>query len=182
MYFSPKKVSKVWSRSQSLLKLLLWIKGVEWVKVLDALGPLCLWQCINTNPETKFFRYCYWNTLWDKIFSKCYLYLFGKWYQHSYNFKGNRLFSHYLSWIMRNSKTFLRPLQRFFLDQIQTNSETFLRPKFLRPIPRPFFETEIFDTDTNIAVSDSIQNTAQFSTFCPSVLRSSRAWYLNFSW
>ena len=78
MYFSPKKVSKVWSRSQSLLKLLLWIKGVEWVKVLDALGPLCLWQCINTNPETKFFRYCYWNTLWDKIFSKCYLYLFGK--------------------------------------------------------------------------------------------------------
>ena len=92
-----------------------------------------------------FFWDCYWNTLWDKIFSKCYLYLFGKWYQHSYNFKGNRLFSHFLSWIMRNSKTFLRPLQRFFLDQIQTNSETFLRPKFLRPIPRLFFTPNFLD-------------------------------------
>ena len=25
--------------------LLLWTKGVEWVKVLNARGPLCLWQC-----------------------------------------------------------------------------------------------------------------------------------------
>ena len=24
---------------------MLWTKGVEWVKVLDALSPLCLWQC-----------------------------------------------------------------------------------------------------------------------------------------
>ena len=35
----------IFLRFQSLLKLLLWSKGVEWVKVLNALGPLCLWQC-----------------------------------------------------------------------------------------------------------------------------------------
>ena len=36
-----------WSltKIQSLLKLLHWTKGVEWVKVRNALGPLCLWQC-----------------------------------------------------------------------------------------------------------------------------------------
>ena len=33
---------KVWSRSWSLLELLLWTKVVEWA---SALGTLCLWQC-----------------------------------------------------------------------------------------------------------------------------------------
>ena len=33
-----------WSLTK-ISKLLLWTKGVEWVKVLNALGPLCLWQC-----------------------------------------------------------------------------------------------------------------------------------------
>ena len=32
-------------RFQILSKLLLWIKIVEWVKVLNAMGPLRLWQC-----------------------------------------------------------------------------------------------------------------------------------------
>ena len=35
----------LWLRFQSLLKLLLWNKVVEEVKVLNALGPLCLCQC-----------------------------------------------------------------------------------------------------------------------------------------
>ena len=34
-----------WLIFQSLSKLLLWTKGVERVKVLYALGRLCLWQC-----------------------------------------------------------------------------------------------------------------------------------------
>ena len=40
-----------WSltKIQSLLKLLHWTKGVEWVKVRNALGPLCLWQCFFKN-------------------------------------------------------------------------------------------------------------------------------------
>ena len=36
----------VWPRFQSLLKLLLWTKDVEWVKVHNVLGPLCPWQCL----------------------------------------------------------------------------------------------------------------------------------------
>ena len=36
--------NEVWPRFQSFLKLLPWTKGAEWVKVLDALGPLCHWQ------------------------------------------------------------------------------------------------------------------------------------------
>ena len=32
-----------------LLKLLLWIKGSEWAKVLNAMGPLCLWRCLINN-------------------------------------------------------------------------------------------------------------------------------------
>ena len=38
------KTSWDWPKFQSLWKLLLWTKGVEWVKVLNALGPLCLCQ------------------------------------------------------------------------------------------------------------------------------------------
>ena len=48
MYFWPfakQKQAEVGPRFQSLLKLLLWTEGIEWVKVLNALGPLCLWQC-----------------------------------------------------------------------------------------------------------------------------------------
>ena len=32
-----------------LLKLLLWIKGIEWAKVLNARGLLCLWRCLIKN-------------------------------------------------------------------------------------------------------------------------------------
>ena len=32
--------------SWRLNKISLWAKGVEWVKVLNALRPLCLWQCL----------------------------------------------------------------------------------------------------------------------------------------
>ena len=50
MYFLPvvKWISLqtvVGPRDQSLLKLLLRPKGVDRVKVLNALGPLCLWRC-----------------------------------------------------------------------------------------------------------------------------------------
>ena len=40
-----KKKAEVRPRLESLLKLLLWTKRVEWLKVLYILGPLCLWQC-----------------------------------------------------------------------------------------------------------------------------------------
>ena len=43
LYFSSfAKQHQVWPRVQSLLKLLLRPKVVEWVKVLNALGPLCI--------------------------------------------------------------------------------------------------------------------------------------------
>ena len=43
--FAKQNQAEVWPRFQSFLKLLLWTKGVEWIEVLNALGPLCLWQC-----------------------------------------------------------------------------------------------------------------------------------------
>ena len=45
LYFSPfakQNPAEVWPIFQSLLKLLLWTKGVEWVKVLNALGLSCI--------------------------------------------------------------------------------------------------------------------------------------------
>ena len=48
MFFSPyakQNQAEVWPIFQSLLKLLLWNKVVEWVHVLNALGQSCLWQC-----------------------------------------------------------------------------------------------------------------------------------------
>ena len=54
MYFLPfakQNQAEVWPRFQSLLKLLLWTKGVEWVKVLNALGPLCLWKCFSLSSK-----------------------------------------------------------------------------------------------------------------------------------
>ena len=48
MYFSrfaKQNQAEVWPRVQSSLKLLLWTKGVEWVKAVNALCLLCLWQC-----------------------------------------------------------------------------------------------------------------------------------------
>ena len=48
-YFSPfakQNQAEVWPSFQSLLKLLLLIRGVEWVKVLNSLNLLCLWQCL----------------------------------------------------------------------------------------------------------------------------------------
>ena len=49
MFFSPfakGNQAEVWPRFENLLKLLLWNKVIEWVKVLNALGPLRLWQCL----------------------------------------------------------------------------------------------------------------------------------------
>ena len=49
MYLSPfakQNQAEDWPRFHSLLKLLLWAKGVGWVKVINALDPLCLWQCL----------------------------------------------------------------------------------------------------------------------------------------
>ena len=43
--FAKQNQAEVWPRFPTLLKLLLWTKVVEWLKVLNALGPLCLWQC-----------------------------------------------------------------------------------------------------------------------------------------
>ena len=43
--FSKQNQAELWPRFQSFLKLLLWTKVVEWVKVLNALGPMCLLQC-----------------------------------------------------------------------------------------------------------------------------------------
>ena len=48
-HIDPPKLTKlnqaeVWPRLQCLLKLLLSTKGVEWVKVLNSLDLLCLWQ------------------------------------------------------------------------------------------------------------------------------------------
>ena len=37
---------EVWPRCPCLLKPQLWTKGVEWVKVRNALCLLCLWQCL----------------------------------------------------------------------------------------------------------------------------------------
>ena len=49
MYFTPfakQNDAEIWPRFQSLLKVLLWTRGVNGVKALNALGPLCLWQCL----------------------------------------------------------------------------------------------------------------------------------------
>ena len=35
---------------------MLWTKGVEWVKVLNALGLLCLWQCLVETPGPAFYN------------------------------------------------------------------------------------------------------------------------------
>ena len=43
--FAKQNKAEVWQRFQSFLKLLLWTKGVKWVKVLNVMGPLCVWQC-----------------------------------------------------------------------------------------------------------------------------------------
>ena len=54
MYSSPfakQNRAEIGQKFQTMLmlKLLLWTKGVERVKVLNALGPLCLWQCLFVN-------------------------------------------------------------------------------------------------------------------------------------
>ena len=57
MYFSAiAKHNQDWQRFQCLLKRLLWTKGVEWVKVIDALGPLCLCFLIRSSARI----WCYW--------------------------------------------------------------------------------------------------------------------------
>ena len=42
--FAKQNYADLRPRFQSLLKRLLWNEDVEWVKVLNALGPLCPWQ------------------------------------------------------------------------------------------------------------------------------------------
>ena len=42
--FAKQNQNEVWLRFQSLLKLLLLTKGVDWVETLNALGPLYLWR------------------------------------------------------------------------------------------------------------------------------------------
>ena len=43
--FAKQNQAEVWPRFPTLLKLLLWTKVVEWLKLRNALCPLCLWQC-----------------------------------------------------------------------------------------------------------------------------------------
>ena len=40
--FAKQNQAEVWPRFKSLLKLLLWTKCAEWVKILNSLGSLCL--------------------------------------------------------------------------------------------------------------------------------------------
>ena len=57
MYFLPffkQNQAEVWSQFQSLLMLLLWTIGDKWVKILNALGLLCLWQCFNLEFKTDY--------------------------------------------------------------------------------------------------------------------------------
>jgi len=57
MYFSPfakQNRADVWPGFQRLLMLLLWNKGVDWVKTLNAFGPLCLWKCFQVRYEWKY--------------------------------------------------------------------------------------------------------------------------------
>ena len=42
------------------LKLLLWTNVVEWVKLLNALGPLCPWQCLLSLFSSSFFTWTWW--------------------------------------------------------------------------------------------------------------------------
>ena len=78
MYFSP-FVKQNHAKVSRLVKLQLWTKGVEWVKVLNALGPLCLWKCFSW-----YFRFilpgaAYQNCFY--LFTKFVLLLF-KWIQN----------------------------------------------------------------------------------------------------
>ena len=72
--------------------------------------PLCLWQCIKTNRETKIFETGI-ETLYE-------------------------------------TKSF-KSITCISLENDTAEEELFLRPKFLRPIPRLFFETKIFETETD---------------------------------
>ena len=57
MYFLPffkQNQAEVWSQFQSLLMLLLWTIGDKWVKILNALGVLCLWPCFNLEFKTDY--------------------------------------------------------------------------------------------------------------------------------
>ena len=61
IFFSPfakQNQAEVWPRFQSLMKLLFWTIEVDWVKVLNALGPLCFWQCFICIRTFKLFPSC----------------------------------------------------------------------------------------------------------------------------
>ena len=129
MYFSPfakQNQAEVWPRFQSLLKLLLWTKGVEWVKVLNALAfvPLAMYQDHN-------FWDWYWNSLWDKIIKSITCISLENDISIARTFLGQK---------------FLRTIPRLFLRPKFSRPipRLFLRPKFSRPIPRLFFETKYF--------------------------------------
>ena len=75
MYFSPfakQSQAELWPRFQSLLKLLLWIEGVEWAKVLnDALGsvvPLvgCLYFVLSLVVYWVSWYCAVWRLPWNK--------------------------------------------------------------------------------------------------------------------
>ena len=56
MYFSPfakQNQAEVLPRFQSLLKLMLWTKGADWAKVINALRTLCLWKCFSSKLLTR---------------------------------------------------------------------------------------------------------------------------------
>ena len=80
--------------------------------------PLCLWQCIKTNRETKIFETGI-ETLYE-----------------TKSFKSITCIS------LENDISIART---FFETKVfETDTETFLRPKFSRPILRLFFETKYF--------------------------------------
>ena len=52
MFFSPfgsQNQAEVWQRFQNMMKLLLRTDDIKWVKVLNVLSSLCLWQCFIFN-------------------------------------------------------------------------------------------------------------------------------------
>ena len=74
VYFSPfakQNQAEVWPGFQSLFKILLLTLGVEWVKVLNALGSLCLWQCSSNNRQKRGPAQCpliYISGIYDDLF------------------------------------------------------------------------------------------------------------------
>ena len=74
LYFSPfakQNQAEVWPRFQSLLKLLIWTKDVECVKVLDSLGPSCLWQWLRDHSLSKSANCKIWKSSQNGLLHRC---------------------------------------------------------------------------------------------------------------